>query len=175
MAAEDPLPHATRLRALLPGGTPVLASPLQRARCLAELLHPQPRFDHRLMEIAFGAWEGVPWASIDRQLLDAWGTDVTHFTPPGGESLAALQARVIDCISGVRNEQLAIVAHAGVIRVILGHYLRMVFEQWIQLPLDFAGLSLLEVTPAFDPLRLDGTDQTCREVAASARLHYLNR
>ncbi|HPT50653.1 MAG TPA: histidine phosphatase family protein [Accumulibacter sp.] len=177
VAAEDPLPHAMRLRSLLPAGIPVLASPLQRARRLAALLHPQPRFDRRVMEISFGAWEGVPWASIDRHLLDVWATDVAQFAPPGGESLATLQARVIDCISGVRDEDLALVAHAGVIRVILGHYLRMPFDRWIQLPLDFAGLSLLEVTPAGDRRLDDGFDQACLGVAASvsARLHYLNR
>jgi adenosylcobinamide-GDP ribazoletransferase len=49
--AEDPQPIAERLRALLPATTPVIASPLRRARCLAEALHPQPVFDERLLEI----------------------------------------------------------------------------------------------------------------------------
>jgi adenosylcobinamide-GDP ribazoletransferase len=56
--AEDPQPIAERLRPLLPADTPVIASPLQRARGLAEALHPQARCDRRLLEIDFGAWEG---------------------------------------------------------------------------------------------------------------------
>ncbi|MBL8397527.1 MAG: alpha-ribazole phosphatase family protein [Candidatus Accumulibacter sp.] len=145
LAAEDPGPIADRLRPLISDATPVLASPLRRARQLAEALHRQPRFDARLMEMSFGDWEGQPWQAIDRALLDAWAADPLQFIPPGGESVAALQARVLACLASQHDPRLVIVAHAGVIRLILGHYLTLDFAEWSRLPIDFGSLSGLEI------------------------------
>ena len=85
LAAEDPGPIAERLRPLLADDTAVCASPLRRARQLAEALHRQPRFDARLMEMSFGDWEGQPWQSIDRALLDAWAADPLSTAEPREE------------------------------------------------------------------------------------------
>lgn len=143
--AADPWPIARRLQRLLPEAVPVHASPLQRARHLAEALHAQPQFDARLMEISFGEWEGLPWEGIDRSLLERWAANLLHFTPPGGESVAHLQARVIARVDELRDECCAVVTHAGVIRVVLGHYLSLPVAQWSALPIAFGSLSLLEI------------------------------
>ena len=145
--AEDPQPTADRLRALLPAGTPVVASPLRRSRRLAEALHAQPLFDRRLMEINFGEWEGRGWDQIERALLDAWAADVLHFSPPGGESAAMLQARVVDCVAELRATSVALVTHAGAIRAALGHWLRLPVGEWSQLALDFGSITLVDVEP----------------------------
>ena len=149
--AEDPQPTADRLRALLPAGTPVLASPLRRSRCLAEALHAHPLFDRRLMEIDFGEWEGRGWDQVERALLDAWAADVLHFSPPGGESAAMLQARVIacfsDCVAELRATSVALVSHAGAIRAALGHWLQLPVDEWSQLALDFGSVTLIDVEP----------------------------
>ncbi len=145
--AEDPQPTAERLRSLLPAGTAVIASPLRRSRCLAEALHAQPLFDRRLMEINFGEWEGRGWDQIERALLDAWAADVLHFSPPGGESAAMLQARVVNCITELRATSVALVTHAGAIRAALGHWLRLPVGEWSQLALDFGSITLVDVEP----------------------------
>lgn len=159
--AEDPRPLAERLRALLPDDIAVIASPLRRARALAEALHPHPLFDRRLMEIDFGAWEGCHWDGIERTLLDDWAADVLHFVPPGGESAAMLQARAVDCILSLSGQSSALVTHAGVIRALLGHWLRLPIGEWSQLALAFGGITLLEL----EPFAAD----------APGVLHYLNR
>jgi len=156
--AEDPQPTAERLRSLLPAGTAVIASPLRRSRCLAEALHAQPLFDRRLMEINFGEWEGRGWDQIERALLDAWAADVLHFSPPGGESAAMLQARVVNCITELRATSVALVTHAGAIRAALGHWLRLPVGEWSQLALDFGSITLVGVEPG-----------------APAVLHFINR
>lgn len=156
--AEDPQPTAERLRSLLPAGTAVIASPLRRSRCLAEALHAQPLFDRRLMEINFGEWEGRGWDQIERALLDAWAADVLHFSPPGAESAAMLQARVVDCITELRATSVALVTHAGAIRAALGHWLRLPVGEWSQLALDFGSITLVDVEPG-----------------APAVLHFINR
>jgi alpha-ribazole phosphatase len=145
---EDPLPVASRLRPLLPNDTRVIASPLRRTRSLAEALHPAPIFDARLMEINFGDWEGKQWADIDRKLIDAWAADLLNFVPPGGESVAMLQARAVDCVAGLNEQRIALVTHGGVIRALLGHWAKLPVEEWSQLKLAFGGVTVVDIDDA---------------------------
>jgi alpha-ribazole phosphatase len=145
---EDPLPVARRLRPLLPNDTRVIASPLRRTRGLAEALHLQPEFDARLMEINFGDWEGKQWADINRELIDAWAADVLNFVPPGGESVAMLQARAIDCITGLEEKRIALLTHGGVIRVLLGHWAKLPVEEWSQFKLAFGSVTVVDIDDA---------------------------
>ncbi|WP_170285841.1 alpha-ribazole phosphatase family protein [Propionivibrio limicola] len=147
----DPHPVAAQIRPQLPEGTPVFSSPLQRARRLAEAIHHEVEFDARLAEIHFGEWEGQPWDSIDRALLDAWANDILRFTPPGGEPVARLQARVVDFVSSLRERNLprvALVTHAGVIRTLLAHFRQLSYPEWTKLKIDFGSVTLLEIEPS---------------------------
>jgi alpha-ribazole phosphatase len=151
--AEDPVPVANRLRALLPADIPLITSPLRRAQCLAAALHPQPLADARLMEIDFGEWEGRRWAEIDRVLLDAWAADVLNFTPPGGESAGALQTRAVACVSALKGTAVALVTHSGVMRALLGHWLKLPVGEWSQLKFEFGHVTLLELSDGNATLR----------------------
>jgi len=185
VGSEDPQPIAARLRGLLPAATPLLASPLQRARQLAAALHPAPRFDARLMEIDFGDWEGRRWADLDRALLDAWAADVLHFAPPGGESAAMLQARAVACFdehaAALAGERLALVAHSGVLRALLGHWLQLPVAEWSQLKFEFGRVSLIELASdglsqgdlSHGPFHLRGAPQG--HFLRGATLRYMNR
>jgi len=156
--AEDPSPVADRLRLLLPEVTPLISSPLRRARTLAEALHAQPVFDQRLMEIDLGTWEGQRWEQIERAQLDAWANDLLHFAPPGGESAAMLQARVVACIADLRRTTVALVTHAGPIRAALGYWLQIPVQEWSSLELAFGSITQLEIQGDAAPI-----------------VHYVNR
>ena len=136
---------ANNLRPLLPSGTQVFSSPLRRARQLAEALSSKIIIDDRLSEINFGEWEGRRWNDIDRKHLDAWAGDVLGFTPPGGESVAALQRRALDFAASLKQSDVAIVTHAGVMRPLVGHWRRLPVAEWSQLPFEFGGLVRLEI------------------------------
>ena len=144
---EDPLPVAARLQ--LPPATTILSSPLRRARRLAEALDPCFRLDARLAEIDFGDWEGRRWDDIDRELIDDWAADVLNFTPPGGESVADLQRRVIDFAGEIKatvdGPRVALVTHAGVIRALLGHWRQLPVAEWTQLKCDFGSCTEIEL------------------------------
>ncbi len=133
--AENPEPLVAGLRQLLPPEVPVWTSPLQRCRRLAEALHPAPQCDARLMEMNFGAWEGRPWDEVPRTELDAWAADVMTYAPPDGESAQQVLARVLDFFSQNASPELAVVTHAGVIRLILSFHKKQsvnsLFEQSI--------------------------------------------
>ena len=145
---EDPQPVAHTLRVQIPTGTPVIASPLRRARRLAEAMTSQVQIDGRLSEIDFGDWEGKTWDEIDRAALDRWAADVLHFVPPGGESVAQLQARVIDFALDLRalnTGRVAIVAHAGVMRALIGHWRVLPAAEWTQLQFGYGSMTPLEI------------------------------
>ena len=142
---EDPLIVAERLKSVLPQGVPVISSPLRRARRLAEALADQVRIDDRLAEIDFGEWEGKRWDDIERKAIDAWATDVSGFTPPGGESVAGLQQRAIDFATSLDYPQVALVSHAGVLRALVGHWRRMPFSEWSQLSFAFGSMTSIDV------------------------------
>lgn len=147
--AHAPHAIAERIKPLLPQGVPVYSSPLRRARQLAEALHPSPLIDARLAEIDFGDWEGRAWDDIERDALDAWAADVIGFTPPGGESVAQLQERVLDFAATLAPQPaVALVAHAGVLRALVGHWQRLPVAEWTQLGFDYGSVTALHVEPA---------------------------
>ncbi len=145
---------AASLRPQLPSDLPVLSSPLQRCRALAEALHPTPRFDPALMEMHFGDWEGRRWDEIGREALDAWAANLLHHMPPGGESVAMLQARAVACVDRLALEGCAacvLVTHAGVMRALVGHRRGLAAEEWSQLRFAYGECVPLAWPVAPDP------------------------
>jgi alpha-ribazole phosphatase len=164
--AESASAAAERLRDLLPQRRRVISSPLQRCRALAEALSTTVETEPRLLEINFGDWEGLAWDEIPRRELDAWAAAPFEHVPPGGESAAAMAARVIafaaDLVAaaGAANTaatidradladlELVLVAHQGPLRVLLAHWLDLPHASWLKLHLDFAASSCIELSPA---------------------------
>lgn len=109
---------ATALRTFVPDA--VYSSPLQRCLQLAHTLGFRPQTDARLLEMNMGHWEGKPWGSIRRQLIDQWAADVEHFVVPGGESYHQVSRRVLHFLSDVypafAHSQVLVFTHAGIIR-----------------------------------------------------------
>jgi len=102
-------------------GVRLLSSPARRCRALAEALGAALRlplsFDARLLELDFGGWEGLAWEAVPRAALDAWAADPWGFAPPGGESGAALVARVRGLADGLTGGTI-VVAHGGPLKVL---------------------------------------------------------
>ena len=117
--AHDPAPVLAALRGF--PAVRLLSSPARRCRALAGAIGAAcrlpPAFDARLLELDFGAWEGLDWGAVPRAALDAWAADAWGFTPPGGESGAALVARVRDFAAGLAEGDI-VVAHGGPLKVL---------------------------------------------------------
>lgn len=97
--AESATEVAARLRPLLPESFALHASPLARARLLAEALGA-PTLDDRLKEIHFGEWEGRSFADIG-SAIDDWAEDPLGFRAPGGESPREMAARVLQWLEDI--------------------------------------------------------------------------
>lgn len=143
--AEAPEAVAARLRPLLPPA-PIYSSPLQRCRLLAEALHPAPRYDDRLREADFGAWEMRPWRDIGRAAIDAWAANPLHFADHGGESVAMLRDRVVACVEEIvaAHDEAVLVAHAGVIKVCAAAFAGMPESEWFGASFAYGSVSLIE-------------------------------
>ncbi|HJW25053.1 MAG TPA: histidine phosphatase family protein [Rhodocyclaceae bacterium] len=145
VAAEGVEAAAERLRALLPAGLPVWTSPLTRCRALAECLHPAPVVDGRLAEMDFGEWEGRTWQDIGPAALDAWAEDVAGFTFPGGESAWILQRRALACVAEIAVGEAVLVTHAGVLRMLLAHWLGLEPEAWLRLTFPYGTATTVDL------------------------------
>ncbi len=158
--AESPAAVAERLRPLLPESFALHASPLARARLLAESLG-RPRLDERLKEIHFGDWEGRSFTDIG-SAIDDWAADPLGFRPPGGESPREMATRVLQWLAehgltprtpdaaGLRAspplpDALVVVAHGGPLRAIAGHLLGMPPERWIGLDFGCGQVTRIDV------------------------------
>ena len=115
-------------------GFELLASPLGRtlatAAIIASALGRDPESiatDERIMEMTWGAWDGLTRAEIEardpgalaRRHADHWG----YAPPGGGESYAMVGLRVADWLAGLDTERpLIVVFHGGTGRVVRGLY-----------------------------------------------------
>lgn len=100
-----------------------LASPLARARQTAKLLGVAAEPEPALIEMDYGAWEGLTLAEArasdpGAEANEARGLD---FTPPGGESPRVVQARLAGLAARLLADgrDTAAVTHKGVIRAAL--------------------------------------------------------
>lgn len=71
----------------------LISSPLKRAQQTAAAFGMSYETDDRFVELSYGEFEGVPHADVPSEVWDRWRVNF-DYVPPGGESLAALDARV---------------------------------------------------------------------------------
>lgn len=127
--AQDHQGAALALASSLPLGAVLWHSTLQRCELLAQTLQGlRPDFVLKpcpaIVEMDFGRWEGQPWEAIARAEIDAWCADLAHYRPGGGESLAAMLARVAQALEatvaahGGAAPPPVWIAHAGVARCV---------------------------------------------------------
>jgi alpha-ribazole phosphatase len=112
--------------ARLPRFDVVHTSPAQRCMLLAAALGLRDRcvpiVSPELRELNFGAWEGRHWQDIAREESDVWARDTWNRAPPGGETEHALWQRVQlwheRRVRAVSGQRVAIIAHAGPLRIL---------------------------------------------------------
>ena len=128
--AEATRACAAELAKVLPVGTTVFSSPLQRCGQLTHVLiglRPDLAFkiDPKLQEMHFGNWEGRAWTNIAKSELDDWTANFAHYSAGnvggggggGGESVSQFMARVATAFDAIDPAQNTLwITHAGVIR-----------------------------------------------------------
>ncbi len=147
----------------------IYASDLQRAWQTAGSIAQATRAplvaSQGLRERGFGSFEGKTYAELQARWPEAaqqWRQRVPDWTPPGGESLLALRARISTTLAALAHKhvggQMVLVAHGGVMDVLY----RLATGQELQAPrtwhLGNAAINRLLWTP--DGLTLVGWGDT---------------
>lgn len=111
--------------------------------------------DIRLREVNFGDWEGLTYNEIKEKYPDSlatWERDVYSSSPPNGETLEELAKRVqsfLDDLIRKHNDQtVLIVAHGGVLQVLVCLALKLSPKMYWQFYLSTASLSEISFYPA---------------------------
>jgi probable phosphoglycerate mutase len=77
----------------------------------------------RLVEIAFGEWEGLTYLDVlkrDRSVVDQREGDKWLFRPPGGETYEEVARRVGEWYAALDGDTV-VTAHGGTARALVGH------------------------------------------------------
>ena len=146
--------QAERLGAVLVGLplAAVVASPLQRTR---ETAVPIARahglnviVEPGFVEVDYGAWTGQTVTALDGDpIWRLWNTARGIAAAPGGEAMAAVQARAIGQLRRLHAElpdaEVAVVSHCDVIRAMLCAALGMPLDMLLRLGVDPASRSVV--------------------------------
>ena len=133
----------------------VYASDLVRAQAsaapLAAARRRVPELVPALREIALGRWDGLTFAEMEAREPDTvrrWLADAAGFVYPGGESLRDLHARVLPALRTLvarhAGRRIAVVAHSGTNRVILGEALGVPLGEIVRIGQVYGAWSLVE-------------------------------
>ncbi len=125
---------------------------VQTAEALAGALGCGLTLEPALRERSFGLWEGMTFEEISRHWPEAfenWKADPLRFHPPEGESTLQVRDRVMKATEEIltrhKGEEVIIVAHGGVNRVLLCEFLGLDLRNIFRIEQDFACLNIVEI------------------------------
>jgi broad specificity phosphatase PhoE len=135
----------------------IYTSPLKRttdtAARIREACRAALHADTRLIEGSFGRWEGWSRDEVmrsggnDAELLARWERDASA-APPGGESLEAIQVRVMSLVGELLENEIqfpvVLVSHVGPIKALLASALDVPLEATRRLFLDPCSISVVD-------------------------------
>lgn len=131
----------------------VHTSPLRRARETAQAFSAEgvapPEVSEALNEIDFGKWTGKPFAELGNDPhWQEWNTHRSRTAPPGGEPMAAVQARVLAYLRQIARHSsgsvVAMVSHADVIRAAVAGILGLSLDRILSFDIDPASVTRIE-------------------------------
>jgi len=133
----------------------IYTSQLRRASATAQIIASRHRQEvitcPELLEVNFGKVEGLTFSEIGEcypELIRAWPNRDLAFRFPGGESIGDLNQRVTKFYGRLRKhaieDTVLVVAHSGVLRLLICHLLEIDMRHWRQLRTDLASLSIVE-------------------------------
>jgi alpha-ribazole phosphatase/probable phosphoglycerate mutase len=158
---DDPLSETgwAQMRAAVDDHCPwhaVVSSPLRRCAEFARELSRRHQLPLSIApgfrEISFGEWEGHTVAEVmaaNPEALSRFWRDPLNHPPPNGEPLLACNRRVAAAWHGLLRHQsgrhVLLVAHGGVIRIVLRQVLDMPLKRLWRLEVPYATFSRIRV------------------------------
>ena len=132
--------------------TSALSRAVESGKIIAEPHNLDIIVESRLNEIHFGQWEGLNFSEIEKldpHFFMLWLQDPEKYTPPGGESLAHAQKRIMDKFAEIeethRGKIIAIVAHAGVLRIIIASVFSLKLSNMFRFAQDYGCIDIVDI------------------------------
>jgi broad specificity phosphatase PhoE len=131
------LKRASELAAMLaePRGLPVRQAAVFRERCM-------------------GVLQGIPRERLESEhadLYNRWRTDRVRFRVPEAENFLDLHERIVPAVlelaGSFAGRRVALVCHAGPIRVTVAHILGMPLDNIFRIEINYCGVFVLEFAP----------------------------
>lgn len=140
----------------------IATSPMQRCRLFAEELSAAQEAElvtlEGMREMHFGAWENLAFEQLEAEhgpLLRRFWQSPVGVCPPGGEPFDDFAGRVIDnwrtWLQTAAGNRRLLVAHGGVIRVLLAHLTGMPMSSLWRLHLPYASWSRVSLLAGQQP------------------------
>lgn len=134
----------------------VYCSDLKRATKSASIVSAalglEPLVVSALRERNFGRWEGMSFDEISAaypEEFSRWAQDPLRFSPPAGESTVEVELRTLSALRSLidrhRGGMFCIVAHGGVNRIILCHFMGLPLENIFRIEQDYGCLNIIEI------------------------------
>jgi broad specificity phosphatase PhoE len=134
----------------------VVASPLRRARDTAAAFGVAVEVDERWIELDYGELDGLPPSAVAEDVWVRWRTDAS-FTPPGGESLAALGIRVRSACESLADAAasavVVVVTHVSPIKAAMAWALDVPETIAWRMYVEDASVSRIDISPAGPVMR----------------------
>jgi alpha-ribazole phosphatase len=103
-------------------------------------------------ELGFGRWEGLSFSEIKvgyPELFPLWLKNPVFYTPPGGERLLDAQERIMTglyrIIETERGRNVAIVCHAGTLKIIISTLLALDLSGMYRLAQDYGCVDIIDI------------------------------
>lgn len=132
--------------------TAVFHSGLARTAETARFLSPRARCAEGWQELGVGLWEGLSFPEIRRRFPEEYerrGRDPFRCPMPGGEPPEACMHRALNALSRLLAEtegDIAVVAHAGLNRLLLTALARLPREDFLSLPQPYGCVNTIRCT-----------------------------
>jgi len=152
----------------------VISSPRRRARetsgAIAEALRLDVEIAAELDEHDAGEWSGLAFDVLQSDpRWRRWNEQRGAMRPPGGETMAELQARVVGYLHDLRDrhpgEALVLVTHAEPIRAALMYARDIVFDSFLQVEVPIASTTTIVLDGHHDLARTPSSRLTQRGAA----------
>jgi alpha-ribazole phosphatase len=164
---QSDVPLSSKGRRQLPGlaqkisqypAQAVYSSDLQRARstaaAIARSLQVEVKILSGLREIHFGRWQGLSWAEVGKRfprVARRWQKGFPRQGIPGGEDFGGFKRRVrstlIKIVGAHPGGCAIVVAHAGVLRVVIATTLGIRDRYLFRIAPDYGRLNIIDYFP----------------------------
>jgi alpha-ribazole phosphatase len=134
------------------------SSDLSRCRIGAGIICEQfginPVHRSELREVNIGIWEGLAWEEIQSRWPDSWQArleDLVNYRVPEGENLLDVEARLMPVVDEIlerhRGQEVLLVGHGGVNRIILLNAIGAPLKNMFNIEQNYGCLDIIDYYP----------------------------